>query len=74
MIEFNLIVYTKNYVALINTTLLLNLIENPKIQHIKTILYSTKDYNVIRFIVVNLEYNTILVFGTRTNNIEVHFF
>ena len=35
MIEFNLIVYTKNYVALINTTLLLNLIEKPKTQHIK---------------------------------------
>ena len=68
MIEFNLIVYTKNYVALTNTTLLLNLIEKPKIQHIKTILYSTKDYNVIRFIVVNLEYNTILVFGTHKNN------
>lgn len=74
MIEINLIVYTENCVALINTTLLLNSIEKLKYNTYKTILYSTKDYNVIRFIVVNLEYNTILVFGTRTNNIKVHFF
>ena len=34
MIEINLIVYTENCVALINTTLLLNSIEKLKIQHI----------------------------------------
>lgn len=33
MIKFHLIVYTKNCVALINMTLLLNLTEKPKLQH-----------------------------------------